>query len=71
MSVATVGPDSRIVMKRITIGRDLGNSVEVSTGLSRDDRVVNNPPDSLEQGNVVHVLGGSTAQARIQVAAKG
>jgi RND family efflux transporter MFP subunit len=70
MSVATVGPDSRIVMKRITIGRDLGNSVEVSTGLSRDDRVVNNPPDSLEQGNPVHVTGRPTTQRRLQVAAK-
>ena len=70
MSVATVGPDSRIVMKRITIGRDLGNSVEVSTGLSRDDRVVNNPPDSLEQGNPVHLTGRPAAQRRLQVAAK-
>jgi RND family efflux transporter MFP subunit len=70
MSVATVGQDSRIIMKRITIGRDLGNSVEVSTGLSRDDRVVNNPPDSLEQGNLVRIAGNQAIQKRLRVAAR-
>ena len=57
-------------MKRITIGRDLGNSVEVSTGLSRDDRVVNNPPDSLEQGNLVRIAGNQAIQKRLRVAAR-
>jgi RND family efflux transporter MFP subunit len=70
ISVATVGPDSRIVMKRITIGRDLGNSVEISTGLSRRDRVVNNPPDSLQQGNLVRIAGRPAIQRAPQVATK-
>jgi len=50
---AVVGPDSRIILKRITIGRDLGNSVEVLAGITAGDAVVVNPPDALEQGEQV------------------
>lgn len=70
MSAATIGPDERIAMKRITIGRDLGSSVEVSAGLSRNDRVVNNPPDFLVQGTLVRIAGSNAIQGRNQVAAK-
>jgi RND family efflux transporter MFP subunit len=70
MSVATVGPDTRIVMKPITIGRDLGSSVEVSTGLSRNDRVVNNPPDFIGQGTLVRIAGNRASSASVRVAAK-
>jgi RND family efflux transporter MFP subunit len=52
---AVVGPDSRLVMKPITIGRDFGNAVEVLEGIDAADRVVVNPPDSLQQGQQVNV----------------
>jgi len=55
MFVATVNAKNHIVLKRVTIGRDLGTTVEVSDGLSRDDRVVDNPPDSLRNGDFVRV----------------
>jgi RND family efflux transporter MFP subunit len=55
MAVATVDAQNRIVMKPITIGRDLGQTVEVSDGLSRSDRVVDNPPDALRPGDVVRI----------------
>jgi RND family efflux transporter MFP subunit len=55
LQVATLGPDNRIVMKSIRIGTDLGPEVIVSAGLSPKDRVVNNPPDSLAQGDLVRV----------------
>lgn len=45
MSVATLGPRDRVVIKRIAIGRDLGSVVEVSDELDRRDRIVNNPPE--------------------------
>jgi RND family efflux transporter MFP subunit len=70
MSAATIGPDGRIAMKRITIGRDLGSSVEVSAGLSRNDRVVNNPPDFLVQGTLVRISRSNAIQGRKQVVAK-
>jgi multidrug efflux pump subunit AcrA (membrane-fusion protein) len=68
MSVAAVGPDSRIVMKQIVIARDLGSYVEVASGLSRMDRIVDNPPDSLRQGNLVRIAGNGSIQSRAQSA---
>jgi RND family efflux transporter MFP subunit len=54
--VATVGADSHIVLKSITIGRDFGNELEILSGLEPTDTVVVNPPDSLESGVEVRVL---------------
>jgi hypothetical protein len=45
-------------MKPITIGTDLGTQVTVASGLSATDRVVNNPPDSLSNGDKVRVGTG-------------
>src|SRR5208282_6247732 len=53
--VATVNAQNHVVMKKVQIGRDLGQTVEVSSGLSRDDRVIDNPPDSLRSGDLVRV----------------
>jgi RND family efflux transporter MFP subunit len=55
MAVATVGPDGRVLMKPITIGVDQGSFVDVAAGLSPSDRVIDNPPDSLETGDRVLV----------------
>ena len=55
LEVATVGADNRVVMKPIAIATDLGTQVIVGSGLSRDDRVVNNPPDSLSNGDRVRI----------------
>ena len=53
LQVAVVAPDGRVDLKQITLGRDLGNDVRVLGGLSPSDRVINNPPDSLVNGEVV------------------
>jgi RND family efflux transporter MFP subunit len=55
LQVATVLPDSHVQMKSIVIGRDLGTQVEVSEGLNPQDRIVDNPPDSIKSGDVVRV----------------
>ena len=47
---AVVGPDNRINLKKLTIGRDFGNTLEVLQGIDPADRIVVNPPDALEQG---------------------
>ena len=54
-SVATVGPNNRVVVKPITITRDMGTSVEIAAGLSHHDKVIDNPPDSLRAGDEVRV----------------
>ena len=55
LQVAVVGRDGRVELKQITLGRDLGNDVRVLRGLSASDRVINNPPDSLVNGEVVRM----------------
>lgn len=55
LQVATLGAGDRIVMKPISIATDLGTQVIVASGLTRNDRVVDNPPDSLSTGDTVRV----------------
>jgi RND family efflux transporter MFP subunit len=55
MTAAVVGPDGRVVMKPVTVARDLGNAVEIATGLAPGDAVIDNPPDSLVSGERVRV----------------
>jgi RND family efflux transporter MFP subunit len=52
---AVVGQDNRINLKKLTIGRDFGNSLEVLDGINASDRVVVNPPDALEQNQLVNL----------------
>jgi RND family efflux transporter MFP subunit len=61
LEVATLGGNSRIVMKPITIGTDLGTQVIVASGLNARDRVIDNPPDSLANGDPVRVEGSAHA----------
>ena len=60
LQVATVTPDGRVLMKSITVATDLGTEVIVGSGLSPEDRVVNNPPDSLATGDKVRVAAAQT-----------
>jgi multidrug efflux system membrane fusion protein len=57
--IAVVGPGDRVQMRPIVIGRDFGTSLEILQGVQRGDRVIQNPPDSLEDGQVVHVAESS------------
>jgi RND family efflux transporter MFP subunit len=57
LRVATVSADNRIVLKPVTIARDLGKEIEIGTGLAADDRVVTSPPDGIAAGDQVRVAG--------------
>ena len=58
LSVATLGRDNHVVIKPVTVGVDLGTSVLIAAGLQPGDRVINNPPDSLSNGDPVHIAAG-------------
>jgi RND family efflux transporter MFP subunit len=60
--VATLDSNNKVVLKKVQLGRDLGDSVEVIAGLSPSDRIVNNPPETLAAGDVVRVAA-ATPQA--------
>jgi RND family efflux transporter MFP subunit len=61
--VATVDANSKVVLKPITIARDLGQVVEVATGLAASDRVIDSPPDGLADGDPVRVVDIKKAAA--------
>jgi RND family efflux transporter MFP subunit len=46
--------DDTVQLVPITIGHDFGNSVEVTSGLTTQDQVILDPPDSLASGEQVH-----------------
>lgn len=46
--------NDRVQLVPVTIGRDFGSSVEVTSGLSAADEVIVNPSDSLASGAAVH-----------------
>jgi len=53
--LAVVGPDNKVHLRPITIGRDYGTTLEVLGGVAVDERVIINPSDSLENGQTVNV----------------
>jgi RND family efflux transporter MFP subunit len=55
LQVAVAGPDGRAKLKAIVEGRDFGTAVEVLSGISDNDRVIINPPDSLSDGSTVRI----------------
>lgn len=59
MSVAVLSADNHVQFRSIQIGHDLGAAVEVVAGLTAGDRVVDAPPDSLEQNDQVRVAEGN------------
>ncbi len=63
MRVATVDTDGKVVLKPITIARDLGQVVEIATGLEAGDRVIESPPDGLSNGDPVRIVAPAKAAA--------
>ena len=56
LRVATVDSQNIAHLIHVTSGRDLGASVEILNGLSQDQKVIVNPPDSLTDGEKVRVV---------------
>jgi multidrug efflux pump subunit AcrA (membrane-fusion protein) len=50
LRIATVGPGDKVILKPITIVRDLGREIEIATGLAPEDRIIITPPDGLVDG---------------------
>jgi multidrug efflux pump subunit AcrA (membrane-fusion protein) len=46
-------------LAEVALGKDYGNVVEVLSGLSEKDDVIESPPDSLNTGMAVRVVGGT------------
>ena len=68
--LAVVGPDKKIRLQGISIGRDYGTTLEILAGVTVQDQVVINPPDSLEDGEPVNLAQASPGQGQDQSAAQ-
>ncbi len=60
MRVAAVNANDKVELKLVTLGRNLGNRVEVESGLSLSDRLVDNPAESTQTGDAVEIVGAET-----------
>jgi RND family efflux transporter MFP subunit len=66
VQVAVLGDGNKVVLKSIQLGRDFGDSVEVTAGLTPQDRVIDSPPETLRTGDSVELAAAtpsSTASA--------
>jgi RND family efflux transporter MFP subunit len=55
LSIATVEAGNRVLLKPVSIQRDLGTVVEIASGLAPSDRVIENPPDGIDNGALVRL----------------
>jgi membrane fusion protein, multidrug efflux system len=51
--VAIIDAQNRVHLRNVTLGQNLGQTVQVTSGLSAGDRLVNNPPAGLLDGESV------------------
>lgn len=54
LSVATVGSDNKVLLKKISIARDLGKEIEIN-GIDEQDKIIDNPPDGISNGESVQI----------------
>ncbi len=61
--VAIVGADGKVHLQPVTIGRELGVEVELGSGVTADDKLIVNPADSLNEGDMVSVAADEAKPA--------
>jgi RND family efflux transporter MFP subunit len=66
VQVAVVGGGNKVVLKAIQLGRDFGDTVEVTAGLTPQDRVIDSPPETLQNGDTVRVAAPTPSSTATQ-----
>ena len=61
--VALVDNDSRVVLKAVSVARDLGERIVITAGLTVDDRVIVSPNALLRPGDQVEVTAPTALKA--------
>jgi len=70
LRVAVVDSNNRVVLRKVTISRDLGKEVEIGSGLTPADRVIESPPDGIASGDTVRIADIAAAGRPESAAAK-
>jgi membrane fusion protein (multidrug efflux system) len=68
MRVAAVDANNKVVLKSVRLGRNLGDSVEIQSGLSLTDRLIDNPQESIDAGALVRIAGSDLKRPTVAVA---
>ena len=55
MFAASVDANNKVALKPVTLGRNLGNRVEIERGLELSDRLIDNPLESTQSGDIVRI----------------
>jgi membrane fusion protein, multidrug efflux system len=55
LEAAVVDATDHVRLRRVGAGRNLGQATEITSGLAPGDRVIDNPPDSIAEGQLVRV----------------
>lgn len=55
LQVAVVDGSDHVRLRKVGTGRNLGQTIEITSGIGPDDKVIDNPPDSLAEGQPVRV----------------
>lgn len=58
--VAEVQDDHRVTLRTVKLGRNLGNNVEIQSGVTLAQRLIDNPLEFLSSGDVVRIAGETT-----------
>ena len=61
--VAIVDAQNHVHLRNVTLGQNLGQTVQVTSGLSPGDKLVNNPPAGLLEGQLVQPVTPATGYA--------
>ena len=59
--LAVVDDQGHVHLHAVVLGRNAGNTIEVTQGVAPSDRIVLNPPDGLSDGDLVHVAQAGKA----------
>ncbi len=62
LQVGVVLPDNTVELRSVQIGRDFGTTIEILGGVSRTDRVIENPSESLVSGIKVRIQNAAGAK---------
>jgi RND family efflux transporter MFP subunit len=57
--VAVVNQNSQVELRKVGLGQDFGNTIEVTSGLNASDSIISSPPDYLVDGMKVSVQSAS------------
>ena len=55
LRIAVAKSDNTAQLIPVTLGRDFGDYAEITTGLTEQERVISNPPDSIIDGERLNV----------------